>query len=530
MSPRNKSLFAGAALATVALLQSGQALAASKPAKAAPAAAAPDPRDAQIAELRAEVQALAAEVQDLKNTVHSSASDVAEVKSAQTDNAAQLADLKAATSDNFHQVRDAEAALPKVSLANARPTISTADGKFTFALRSVVQLDASHSAVHPETAANDVGSGTNFRRARLGFDGTAYGDWNFALWGEFGGTGGESPVLNQAYVEYAGFKPFGADHPFRLRIGAWAAPSSLEDATSNTESLFLERPAVAEMIRGLDAGDGRTGVGFVQNGERWYVEGVYTGKVVGAATVPNNQQRGFVTRVAFNPIHGLDYDVHLGFSAQGVIEPANTATYPGVTEVLNLQERPELRVDTLRLVSTGNIAARAMQAYGLEAGASWRNFYAAGEWFRIDVDRSAIGTTPVASPFDPQFGGWYLQGAWTLTGEHHAWSSASGGFRGIRPAKSFNLEKRDWGAFEVALRYSVLNLNDHYGVAGAATPTGGIRGGEQDIFTVGLNWYPNSVVRFLLDYQDGRVHRLGATGLNVGESIHAIALRSQFAF
>jgi len=524
-------LLTGVALTTIALFQSGQALAAARPAKAAPVKAAnaaaptPDPRDAEIAELRAEVQALAAEVQDLKNTVHASATDVAEVKSAQGDTTAQLADLKASTSDNFHQVRDAEAALPKVSLANARPTFTTADGKFSFAMRTVLQFDASHSAVHPETAANDIGSGTNFRRARLGFDGTAYGDWNFALWGEFGGTGGESPVLNQAYIEYAGFKPFGADHPLRLRVGAWAAPSSLEDATSNTEGLFLERPAVAEMIRGLDAGDGRTGAGFVQNGDRWYVEGVYTGKVVGAATVPNNQQRGFVTRVAINPIHGLDYDVHLGASAQGVIEPANTGTYPAVTEALTLAERPELRVDTLKLVSTGAIASNAMQAYGLEAGGSWHNLYLAGEWFRINVDRTTAGST-----FDPQFGGWYLQGAWTLTGERHVWSSASGGFRGIRPAKPFSLDNGNWGAFEVAARYSVLNLNDHYGVVGAATPTGGIRGGEQDIFTFGLNWYPNSVVRFLLDYQHGRVHRLNAAGGNIGETIDAIALRSQFAF
>lgn len=528
MSLRTRTLFAGAALATVALFQSGRALAAAKPAMAAPSAT-PDARDAEIAELRAEVRALASEVQDLKNTVHASAADVAEVKGAQTDNAAQLADLKAATSDNFHQVRDAEAALPKVTLANARPTISTADGKFTFALRSVVQFDAAHTSVHPNnpplTSANDIGSGTNFRRARLGFDGTAYGDWNFALWGEFGGTGGESPVLNQAYVEYAGFKPFGAEHPLRIRAGAWAAPAGLEDATSNTEGLFLERPAVAEMIRGLDAGDGRTGVGIVQNGDRWYFQGVYTGKLVGAASAPNNQQRGFVTRVAINPIHGLDYDVHLGASIQGVIEPADTTAGPVVTEALTLQERPELRVDTLRLVSTGAIASNAMQAYGLEAGASWHNFYAAGEWFRINVDRNSPGST-----FDPQFGGWYLQAAWTLTGERHAWSSVNGGFRGIRPAKTFNRDKGDWGAFEIAARYSVLNLNDHAGVLGVATPTGGIRGGEQDIWTVGLNWYPNSVVRFLLDYQDGRVHRLGPTGINIGEGVRAVSLRSQFAF
>ncbi|HTL98093.1 MAG TPA: beta-ketoacyl synthase N-terminal-like domain-containing protein, partial [Holophagaceae bacterium] len=33
------------------------------------------------------------------------------------------------------------------------------------------------------------------------------------LWGEFGGSGGETAVLNQAYVEYAGWRPFGLDEP-----------------------------------------------------------------------------------------------------------------------------------------------------------------------------------------------------------------------------------------------------------------------------------------------------------------------------
>jgi phosphate-selective porin OprO/OprP len=441
---------------------------------------------------------------------------------------AQIADLKAQAASGERDLRAAADALPKVSLSNGRPQIATADGTFRFALRSVVQFDAARYDEKPVTAANDLGSGTGFRRARLGFDATVFKDWNVALWGEFGGSGGESAILNQAYVEYAGWKPLGLTE-LRFRAGAWATPAGLEDATSNTDSLFLERAASAELVRGLAGGDGRTGVGVFARTDRWYASAVLTGKVVGTpSTAETNQQSGYILRAAWSPIHGQDFDVHLGGSLQGILEPADTTAGPLETNAVRLQERPELRVSGARLIDTGSIASNGLQAIGLEGGASWRNVYAAGEWFRIDVSRTALGSA--RSPFDPKFEGWYLQGAWTLTGERHAWSSANGGFTGIRPARPFDRAKGGWGAWEVAARYSVLDLNDRAGVAGAPPPTGGVRGGEQKISSVGLNWYPNNAVRFLLDYQRVNVDRLSAAGASLDTDVDVISLRSQFAF
>jgi phosphate-selective porin OprO/OprP len=442
---------------------------------------------------------------------------------------AQIADLKTASSANVQIVRDQVNAQPTVTLNNARPTITTADGNFKFAVRSLVQFDAAHYNVSPRTPANDLGSGTNFRRARLGIEGTAFKDWNYALTGEFGGSGGESAILNQAYIEYAGWKPFGLEEPIRLRIGAWATPSGLEDATSNTEGLFLERAAIAELVRNFATGDGRTGVGGTARGPRWYASAVLTGKVVGVpATAELDQQSGFATRIAFNPIHGADYDVHIGANLQGILNPADTTAGPISTRAVRLQERPELRVSGTRLVDTGAISSDGLIAYGLEGGASWRNLYAAGEWYKVDVNRQAI--PPAVSPFDPSFSGWYLQGAWTITGERHAWTNANGGFVGVRPAKPFDRSKGSWGAWEIAARYSVLDLNDNAGVFGRPAPAGGIRGGEQKITTVGLNWYPNSVVRFLLDYQWTDVNRLNAAGGDIGEDVNVVSFRTQYAF
>jgi phosphate-selective porin OprO/OprP len=438
---------------------------------------------------------------------------------------AQIADLKAQVAGGEQQIRGDIAAQPKVAIAGGRPQISSPDGAFKIALRSVVQLDAADYQISPLRADNDLGSGTNFRRVRFGFDGTAFRDWNYAFLAEFGGSGGEAAGLNQAYLEYAGLRPFGEAVDFRIRGGAWATPAGLEDATSNTESVFLERAAIAELVRGLAAGDARSGLGVILAGPRWYAGATYTGKVVGVPSTPEfDQQSGYVVRAAIDPLHGEDFDVHLGASAQGILQAADTAAGPVRTQAIRLRERPELRVDGNRLVDTGTINASGVRALGIEAGASFKNLYAAGEWFDLKVNRK----TP--SLFDPKFSGWYVQGAWTLTGEHRAWSSASGGFRGVRPARPFDRATHSLGAFEVAARYSVLDLNDRAGAPGTVTPAGGIRGGEQKITTVGLNWYPNSVIRFLLDYQWTRVDRLSAAGADAGERVDVVSLRSQFAF
>lgn len=459
---------------------------------------------------------------------------------------AQLNDLKASSAADVADVRRVASEAPVVTVANGRPAIASANGDFRFALRGLVQYDYAHyeqdGAQTPDNrrgdtaAASDLNSGGNFRRARLGFEGTAFRDWNYALIYELGGTGTEGSQITQAYLEYAGYKPWENAAPLRFRIGAWATPTGLEDATSNTESLFLERPAAAELVRGLAGGDGRTGVGVFANGDRWYWSGVLTG-----ATVANSgefdEQTGFLGRVALLPLRGESYGVHLGANLAGVLEPADTDASTADLQRIRLRERPELRNDTTRFVDTGNLLADGALAYGLEAGAFWNNFYAAGEIYQIDVSRTGAGAV------DPEFGGWYVQGAWTLTGERRRWSAANGGFQGVRPARSFSPGDARWGAWELAARYSTLDLNFHEGALGAAPIAGDtVRGGEQTITTLGLNWYPNNTVRFLLDYQWVEIDRLDpedtaaivtavpGVGAQIGQDYQAVALRTQVAF
>lgn len=81
--------------------------------------------------------------------------------------------------------------------------------------------------------------------------------------------------------------------------------------------------------------------------------------------------------------------------------------------------------------------------------------------------------------------------------------------------------KNGFGAWEVVARYSNMDLDFVPG------QIGGVAGGIQNIWSLGLNWYPNATVRFLLDYSNIQVNHANALGNDI--SANAIGLRSQIA-
>jgi phosphate-selective porin OprO/OprP len=456
----------------------------------------------------------------------------------------QIQDLKAQATAGDEALKTQAAAQSKVTISNGRPQIATADGQFTAAFRGVFQLDG---AIHDQHAAGplatdfrrgsfgdageadharDMSDGAVFRRARIGIEGKAFGDWTYGFLYDFGGTGVESAgQINQAWLQYDGLGRV------KLKVGAFAPLAGMDDATSAYGTVFLERAAISEVMRGLAAGDGRTAVAVTAGGGRWAVSGALTGNTVGKDSF--DDQLGFVGRAAFVPWKSDAGLVHLGVNTSVVIDPA--ATGPdvgpaGAATPVRLRERPESRVDSVRLVDTGNIDAHRVVAWGLEAAAQLHALTLQSEYSHIGVERRASALS------DPDFSGWYVQGSWTLTGEPRRYAMSSGAFDIPRPKKPFNLKTGGWGAWEIAARYSDLDLND---TSGAAP----IRGGEQQVWTLGLNWYPNAAVRFQANFQDVDVSRIspGGTafgagaltppaGAQVGQDFRIWSFRTQYAF
>lgn len=421
------------------------------------------------------------------------------------------------------ETRTAKAADSSWSFKNGRPTITSGDGRFSLAIRALGQFDAAYymqggGASHlPAANGPDLSSGTNFRRAQLGIQGKLFGDWSYNFNTEFGGssgteTGGRVQTL---YIQYDGLAPLA------FRIGAYPPAGGLEDNTASADTLFLERAGPSDIIRNAVGGDGRDAASLMYITDTVYASLSYTGGKAGDSAV-FDEQESLLGRAAVSLWSDSDSRLVLSGTAADMFRGPDTVAGPGSARALTLAVAPELTVDSTgtKLVSTGGVDTDSAKFWGVETGGNWRSLYAQAGYFAYDIDQRVAA--PAAAKPDLNFDGWYAQASWIVTGESRGYSTANAAFTSPKPDGK-------WGAWELAARYSDVDLNDKTGSFGLATPYGGIRGGEQKIWTAGINWYPNSVLRFALDYQWIDIDRLGGTGADVGQSLQALSLRSQIS-
>jgi phosphate-selective porin OprO/OprP len=92
-----------------------------------------------------------------------------------------------------------------------------------------------------------------------------------------------------------------------------------------------------------------------------------------------------------------------------------------------------------------------------------------------------------------------------LTGEHREYDTSRGIFTGTSPKRYFHFKKEGWGAWEVALRHSYIDLNDK-----------DISGGEERNFTLSLNWYFTSKTRIMFNYVHARIDHRRSSPLEGG--------------
>jgi phosphate-selective porin OprO/OprP len=501
------------------------------------------PSFAEDAALRAEIEALRSQMQAQ-----------AELLKAQQARLEELTRKLNASAETPAAPKTTAPEAPKLALANGRPTITSADGKSSLSIRANVQMDAAlygESAEGPlatdyrrgsvgatgnreNNAARDFSDGMYFRRARFGVEGTFNSNFNYRLLLELGGSGTEGPTrINDAWIAYTGLAPF------TFQLGAFSPPSNMDDGTSPEDQVFIERASSSELSRALGGADGRLGLGVRASGKRYMSSLTLTTRTVNDAEVFDSQFAA-VGRAGGLIATSEDYNLHLGASATWVFSPPDQGSATTPRHPLRFRDRPEIRVDSLRLIDTGAIDAAHANVYGVEFGANWKNFYLQGENFWFDIDRRD------AAFADPSFDGYYLQGSWLLTGESRRYNSATGSFQNPRPKSPF---ARDggWGAFELAARFSHTDLDFNEGVAGSAPAAGAVRGGEQDVLALGLNWYLNPNFKVLFNYLMIDVERLnpagpgnttpfGASpatppiGVDIGQDLDVFALRTQFSF
>ena len=93
------------------------------------------------------------------------------------------------------------------------------------------------------------------------------------------------------------------------------------------------------------------------------------------------------------------------------------------------------------------------------------------------------------------------------------------------PDHPFNPGAGDWGAWELAGRYSDTDLD--YGISSAVAGDR-VFGGLQKVWSAGINFYPDDVLKFMFDFQHVQVGNIGA--LNVDGHYDTVNIRTQVSF
>lgn len=105
---------------------------------------------------------------------------------------------------------------------------------------------------------------------------------------------------------------------------------------------------------------------------------------------------------------------------------------------------------------------------------------------------SALGreaSMPGGADDDPWFHGGFVQLSYFLTGEHRPYDRRLARMGNLSPTNSISADDRLAGAWELAARYTWVDLND-----------GDVQGGEMDAWTAGVNWYWSSFFRIQFNY------------------------------
>jgi phosphate-selective porin OprO and OprP len=438
---------------------------------------------------------------------------LAEIKAAQTqnDSSAAVVDLKRSTSDQYKDLSDRLDNRPVVKLDDGRFSIASRNGDFTLSLRSLVQFDYGYFGQGKNPASVDLNSGSNFRRAQIGLVGTAWRDWSYNFTYDFGGNGVEkSGYIYYAYLQYDGLKPFA------IRAGAMTPFLAIEDATGSADLLFLERPSSVDIARNIAGAPGREGVEAYVQGDTYLLSLAYTGKkATDAATF--DAQEALVGRASWLAVSNSDVKWILDADVTHVFRLADTSPNTTAPNSFSFSNGPELAVDASKTINTGNIDAGDVTEYGFESGATYAGFYGQGGWFHYSITRHT------ALP-NPDFSGWYVQAAYSLTGEEHTYDPTTASFRGLKPAHPLGTPG-GLGAWELTARYSSMDL-DFMPFKTAAT--GGVAGGKQNVWNVGVNWYPTNGLRFMVDYYNLQVDHVNAPANDI--SANAVGIRSQISF
>lgn len=347
----------------------------------------------------------------------------------------------------------------------------SADKNFKFKLGGRIHLDYTHSSDDDffdskgtPVQAND---GTELRRGRMEFSGTMFKDWKFKTQVDFA----DNKVgVKDMFVSYTGLSLA------HITLGHQKQAFSRELLESSNDLMFMERSLMN--VLNAPVVDRAIGLNVARQEKNWTAQiGLY-GESIDANKHSLDESWGTSARATFAPINEETRIIHLGVAGNYREPSGNEGTFGGVTGTKFSYETAHM-TDLFPINRTVH-DIKDVKMLGLEASGVYGPFSAGGEYTHSWIGRKN-GVDSLS------FNGWYGEAAWTLTGESRKYKD--GKFYKVEPRKNFSLSNGGWGAWELAVRVGGLDMND-----------GAFKGGEMKNFTAALNWYVNSNIRFMFNY------------------------------
>lgn len=351
------------------------------------------------------------------------------------------------------------------------------DGMYKFKFGGRIQYDiagTSSDQALQDDGFDNQGSGTDFRRARLAFEGDAGEHLFFKA--EYDFAGGDADFAD-VFVGLQRLPVVG-----RFQAGHFKEAMGLEELTSSKYITFMERSLpILAFSPARNSGVAISNAAFEQR-MTWAVGGFRETDDFGE-DFSDGSNYNVTARLTGLPVwleEGRQL-VHVGYSYSHRFRD---------DEEVEFDPRPEVNTSD-PLVSTGDIPSDGVDVFGAELAAVAGPLSLQAEFLDALVDEADGNRL--------NFYGVYAEVSWFVTGEHRAYDPKIGAFGRTSPRNPFSVSKGQWGALELAARYSNVHLNDD-----------DLRGGIENDVTAAINWYLFSNLRLMLDWVYGHQNGTGA--------------------
>jgi phosphate-selective porin OprO/OprP len=340
-----------------------------------------------------------------------------------------------------------------------------------------------------------IQNGADFRRARLAARAALANNVNAFMQFDFAFPG--RPTFTDVWVEWTDLPVLGT-----VRVGQWKQPFSLEVVSSFRYTTFMERSSLFQAFTPFR----HIGIGAYNHADdlmgTWAASYLRTGQDQFGGSLSTRGGNGFtgrMTRLAwYDESDGRSY-LHLGGDYYFNSPPQHTIAFRTIPEIFVGQNAnngtgtagfavPGNFDGTPFFANTGNVTnVTGVNTFDLEGLWVYGPLSLQSEAMAAQVNRTG----------DPGslLHGEYVQVGWFLTGEHRPYDRIAGAIDRVRPFEDFFLARtgdglaRGKGAWEVAIRYSHLDLNDKT-----------ISGGILNDVTFGVNWYTNPYAKIVFNF------------------------------